>query len=52
MEHILLREHEGKNVGVMTLQRESEEVVAREGTDKISYYFYRTLDNRATKEVL
>ncbi len=52
MEHILLREHSGKNIWVMTLQQELDTLEEKNTLDTLSYYFYKTFDNRFTKEFL
>lgn len=53
IEHILLHEHDGKNLWIISLKKELESLHEKnEIFEKISYYFFKSIDNRVTKEAL
>lgn len=53
IENILLHEHSGKNIWLVSLQKNSGEHKTHSwNTEKISYYFFKALDNRLTKNTL
>lgn len=53
IEHILLQEHSGKNIGLLSWRRELQEAPESKIVwEKASYYFLRVLDNSLTKKTL